>query len=103
MVRDCVANMVIYLQERGFAPRRWATTRGRLVAPGTGVRTARSPSPATSSATWYSNAAARRAASMLESSALGISDETVYAETPDWLISRLGRVPIEPASFEGGA
>ena len=31
--------------------------------------------------------------------ALGFTNDHVYAETPDWLISRLRRVPIQPASF----
>ena len=31
--------------------------------------------------------------------ALGITNDHVYAETPDGLIERLRRVPIEPALF----
>ena len=31
--------------------------------------------------------------------ALGITNDHVYAETPNALISRLSRVPIQPASF----
>ena len=31
--------------------------------------------------------------------ALGFTNDHLYAETPDWLISRLARVPIQPASF----
>ncbi len=30
---------------------------------------------------------------------LGFTNYHVYAETPDWVISRLRRVPIQPASF----
>ena len=30
---------------------------------------------------------------------LGFTNDHVYAETPDWLIDRLSRVPIQPASF----
>ena len=32
--------------------------------------------------------------------ALGFANEHVYAEVPDWLISRLRRVPIQPATFK---
>ncbi len=32
--------------------------------------------------------------------ALGFTNDRVYAETPEWLISRLSGVPIRPASFK---
>ena len=40
---------------------------------------------------------------MRKSCALGFTNDHVYAETPDWLISRLRRVPIQPASFASPA
>ena len=32
--------------------------------------------------------------------ALGLTNDRVYAETDDWLIRRLSRVPIQPATFK---
>src|SRR5271154_1225858 len=100
MVRDGVANMVIRLQESGFDPRK--------VGPDS----------------WESRCPAHRSADralsitrnefnhvLLECRstencqyiriirAVGFTNDHVYAETPDWLINRLGRTPIRPASF----
>ena len=100
MARDAVANIVIRLQECGFDPRK--------VGPDS----------------WESRCPAHRSADCALSitrnehnhvvlecrstencqhfriiGALGFTNDHVYEETPDWLISRLSRVSIQPASF----
>jgi hypothetical protein len=100
MVCDGVANVVISLQESGFDPRK------------VGPDSWESRCPAHRSAEWaLSTARSEHKHVLLECrstqncqdariiGALGLKNEHVYAKTPDWLISRLARVPIQPASI----
>jgi hypothetical protein len=71
-------------------------TRGYRVVRPTAAWTARFPSPATSSTTSRSGAGAQRTAttpSVIR--ALGLNNDHLYAETPEWLISRLRQIPVE--------
>jgi hypothetical protein len=100
MVWDGVANVVIRLQECGFDPRK------------VGPDSWESRCPAHRSAEWALSITRNEHNHVLLEcrsrqncqdariiGALGLKNEHVYAETPDWLISRLARVPIQPASF----
>jgi hypothetical protein len=103
MVRDPVANVVYQLGERGFAPRKL----------GHDAWESRCPAHRGSD---YSLSITRNEFNhvVLECRssencqhirivrALGWTNEHVYAETADWLISRLGRVEIHLAQFKCG-
>ena len=103
MVRDPVANVVYQLGERGFAPRKL----------GHDAWESRCPAHRGSD---YSLSITRNEFNhvVLECRssencqhirivrALGWTNEHVYAETADWLISRLGRVEIHTAQFKKG-
>ena len=100
MARDAVANMVDRLRERGFEPRRV----------GEDAWEARCPAHRS---TDHALAITRNAFNHVELEcrsshncrhfrivgALGITNDHLYAETPDWLIERLKRVPIESSLF----
>jgi hypothetical protein len=100
MVCDGVANVVIRLQESGFDPRK------------VGPDSWESRCPAHRSAEWALSITRNehnhvvlkcRSTQNCQDArifgALGFTNDHVYAETPDWLISRLARVPIQPASI----
>jgi hypothetical protein len=100
MVCDGVANVVIRLQESGFDPRK------------VGPDSWESRCPAHRSAEWALSITRNEHNHVLLEcrstqncqdariiGALGFTNAHVYAETPDWLISRLARVPIQPASI----
>jgi hypothetical protein len=98
MARDAVANMVDRLEERGFEPRRVGEDGWEARCPA-------------HRSTDHALAVTRNAFNHVELEcrsgnncqhfriigALGITNDHVYAETPDGLIARLRRVPIEPS------
>jgi hypothetical protein len=100
MARDAVANVVDRLRERGCEPRRV----------GEDAWEARCPAHRS---TDHALAITRNSFNQVELEcrssqscrhirivgALGITNEHLYAETPDWLIERMRRVPIERSLF----
>jgi hypothetical protein len=100
MVRDGVANLVIRLQECGFDPRRVGADAWEARCPA--HRGADDSLAITRDALNHPVLECRSTQKCPHSQivrALGIANDHVYAETPDWLIRRLSRVPIQPASF----
>ncbi len=100
MVRDGVANMVIRLQESGFDPRKVGPDSWEARCPAH-----RSADCALSITRNEFNHVLLECRSTENCQyiriirAVGFTNDQVYAETPDWLINRLGRAPIRPASF----
>ena len=100
MARDGVANTVNRLQERGFDPRRVGHDSWESRCPAH-----RSADHALSKTRNEHNHVVLKCRSTQNCQdarifgALGFTNDHVYAETPDWLISRLARVPIQPASI----
>ena len=100
MARDGVANIVNRLQECGFDPRRVGHDSWESRCPAH-----RSADHALSITRNEHNHVVLECRSTENCQhfriigALGFTNDHVYAETPDWLISRLSRVPIQPASF----
>ncbi len=100
MVRDGVANMVIRLQESGFDPRKVGPDSWEARCPA--HRSADCALSITRNEFNYVLLECRSTENcqyIRIIRAVGFTNDQVYAETPDWLISRLGRVPIQPASF----
>ena len=101
MVRDGVANVVIRLQERGFDPRRVGHDSWEARCP-----VHRSTDYALSIARGEFNHVKLECRGTENCpytriiGALGLTNDHVYAETDDWLMSSLSRIPIQPASFE---
>ena len=100
MARDAVANMVNRLEERGFDPRRVGHDSWESRCPAH-----RSADHALSITRNEHNHVELKCRSTENCQhfriigALGFTNDHVYEETPDSLISRLSRVPIQPASF----
>jgi hypothetical protein len=100
MVRDGVANIVIRLQESGFDPRKVGPDSWESRCPAH-----RSADCALSITRNEHNHVLLECRSVESCQhiriirALGFTNEHLYAETADWLINRLGRVPIQPALF----
>ena len=100
MVRDGVANIVIKLQESGFDPRKIGPDSWESRCPAH-----RSSDRALSITRNEHNhvllecRSAENCQHLRIIRALGFTNEHLYAETADWLISRLSRVPIQLASF----
>ena len=100
MVRDGVANIVIGLQEGGFDPRRVGDDAWEARCPAH-----RSSDHALSITRNELNHVVLECRSTENCPhtriirALGLTNDHVYAETADWLISRLRRTPIQPATF----
>ena len=98
MVRDAVANMVNQLRERGYAPRKVGHDAWESRCPGH-----RSSDHALSITRNEFNhvvlecRSAENCQHIRIVRALGWTNEHVYAETPDWVISRLSRVEIHRA------
>jgi hypothetical protein len=100
MTRDAVANIVDRLREHGYEPRRVGEDAWEAFCPA-------------HRSTDHALAITRNSLNQVELEcrsshncrhfrivgALGITNDHVYAETPDCLIERLKRVPIEPALF----
>jgi hypothetical protein len=100
MVRDGVANVVIRLQESGFDPRKIGPDSWESRCPAH-----RSADCALSIARNEHNHVVLECRSTQNCQhiriigALGFTNDHLYAETPEWLIGRLNRAPIQPASF----
>jgi hypothetical protein len=100
MVRDGVANIVIMLQESGFDPRKIGPDSWESRCPAH-----RSADCALSITRNEHNhvllecRSAENCQHIRIIRALGFTNEHLYAETADWLISRLSRIPIRAASF----
>ena len=98
MVRDAVANMVEQLRERGYAPRKVGHDAWESRCPGH-----RSSDHALSVTRNEFNhvvlecRSAENCQHIRIVRAIGFTNEHVYAETPDWVISRLSRVEIHRA------
>jgi hypothetical protein len=98
MVRDAVANMVNQLRERGYAPRKVGHNSWESRCPGH-----RSSDHALSITRNEFNhvvlecRSAENCQHIRIVRALGFTNEHVYAETPDWVISRLSHVEIHRA------
>jgi hypothetical protein len=100
MVRDGVANLVIRLQECGFDPRRVGEDAWEARCPA--HRGADDSLAITRDELNHPVLECRSTQKCPHSQivrALGITNDHVYAETADWLIRRLSRVPIQQASF----
>jgi hypothetical protein len=104
MVRDSVANLVIRLQESGFDPRRVGADAWEARCP---AHLGNDDSLAiTRNESSHVVLECRSIESCPHSQivrALGITDAHLYAETPDWLLSRVSRILIQPASFKSAA
>ena len=101
MVRDAVANMVNQLRERGYAPRKVGHDSWESRCPGH-----RSSDHALSITRNEFNhvvlecRSAENCQHIRIIRAIGFTNEHVYAETPDWVISRLSRVEIHRAESQ---
>ncbi len=101
MVRDCVANVVMRLQDCRFDPARSGMTCGRLAAPRTEVQTTRSPSPAITSTNSCSSAGVPRIAGIFESLCARFYERSCVRGNPRLDDRRVGP-PGSPASaFQG--
>ena len=101
MVRDGVANIVIRLQECGFDPRKVGLDSWESRCPA--HRSADSALSITRNEHNHVKLECRSNENcqyVRIIGALGFTNDHVYAETPDWLISRLLRVQVQPAPFE---
>jgi hypothetical protein len=100
MVRDGVANVVEQLRRRGFDPRRVGRALWEARCP---VHRGRDHALAVSrnehSHVVLDCRGQERCAHFRIIAALGLTNEHVYAETPEWLIGQLRREPIERATF----
>ena len=99
MARDGNVNIVVKLEERGFDPPGSPAMPGRP-----GARCIEVPT----GARHHTQRVKSHGARVPEQSALYAhanpgrarhDERPLYAETPEWLITRLNRVPIQPASF----
>ena len=100
MVRDGVANIVIALQERGYDPRRVGDDAWEVRCPA--HRSSEHALSITRNEHNHVVLDCRSAENCPHTriiGALGLTNELLYAETADWLISRLKRTPIQPATF----
>jgi hypothetical protein len=100
MVCDGVANIVIRLQESGFDPRKVGPDSWESRCPA--HRSAECALSITRNEHNHVLLECRSTKNCQDAriiGALGLTNDRVYAETPDWLISRLARVPIQPASI----
>ncbi len=104
MARDAVANMVDRLRDRGFEPRRVGEDAWEARCPA--HRSADHALAITRNSFNQVELECRSSNHCQHSrivGALGITNDHVYAETADWSIARLRRVPIEPSLFTGAA
>ena len=100
MVRDAVANVVERLRENGFEPRKVGSDSWEARCPAHrsadhALAITRDPFDQVV----LECRSAHRCQHFPIIGALGITNDHVYAETPESLLAELGRVPIEPASF----
>ena len=100
MVRDGLANIVIRLQESGFDPRRIGPDSWESCCPAhRSADCALSIIRIEHDRVLLESRSAENCQHIRVIRALGITNEHLYAETADGLISRLSPVPIQPASF----
>jgi hypothetical protein len=100
MARDGVANVVARLRECGFDPRRIGRDLWESRCPAHGsVDHALSITRAEHNHVELKCRSTEACQHFRIVGALGITNDHVYEETPDSLISRLSCVPIQPASF----
>jgi hypothetical protein len=100
MVCDGVANVVIRLQESGFDPRKIGPDSWESRCPA--HRSAECALSITRNEHNHVRLKCRSTQNCQDAriiGTLGFTNSHVYAETSDWLISRLRRVPIQPASI----
>ncbi len=103
MVRDGLANFVDRLRESGFDPRRVGGDAWESRCPA--HRSADHVLSITRNEHNHLMLECRGAQKCAFSriiASLGWTNEHVYQETPDWLIGRLRRAPIQPSSFRSG-
>jgi hypothetical protein len=101
MARDGVVNIVIRLQEQGFDPRRVGSDAWEARCPS--HRSLDRAVAITRNEFDHVVLECRSALNCPHSriiGALGFTNDHLYAETPEWLITRLNRAPIQPASSE---
>jgi hypothetical protein len=101
MARDGVVNIVIRLQEHGFDPRRVGSDAWEDRCPA--HRSLDHALVITRNEFEHVVLECRSALNCAHSriiGALGFTNDHLYAETPEWLITRLNRAPIQPASSE---
>jgi hypothetical protein len=100
MVRDGVANIVIRLQDRGFDPRRVGSDAWESRCPAhRSVDHALSITRNEFSHVVLTCRSTENCQHTAIVRALGFTNDHLYAETPDWLISELRRVDIQPSCF----
>jgi energy-coupling factor transporter ATP-binding protein EcfA2 len=100
MVRDGVFNMVDRLRERGLDPRRIGDDAWEARCPAhRGVEHSLAVTRNEFNHVVLSCRSTENCQHTRIIRALGWTNDHVYAETPDWLISRLRHIPIQPASF----
>ena len=100
MARDGIANIVVKLEERGFDPRRVGSDAWEARCPG--HRSADRALAITRNELNHTVLECRsnpRCTHTRVLAALGMTNDHLYAETPERLITRLNRLPIQPASF----
>ncbi len=99
MLRDGVANIVIRLQERGFDPRKVGSDAWESRCPGhRSADCALSITRDTHNHVVLSCRGEQNCQQLRVIAALGMTNDHLYAETPDWLISRLRRVEVQVSS-----
>ena len=100
MVRDGVANIVSRLRERGFEPRRVGHDAWESRCPG--HRSSDHSLSITRNEHSHVVLECRALEHCTHTSiirALGFTNDHLYVETPDWLVSQLRRVALQPSSF----
>jgi hypothetical protein len=103
MVRDGVANMVVRLRDRGFDPCKVGADSWEARCPAhRSVDHALAITRNEFNHVVLECRSAENCQHVPIIRALGYTNDHVYAETPDWLISRLSRVPVQPALFRSG-
>ena len=97
MVRDGVANIVSRLQECGFDPRKVGQDAWESRCPGhRSLDHALSITRNECNHVVLNCRSAENCTHLKVVRAVGFTNDHLYAETPDWLISRLRRVAVEP-------
>ena len=100
MVRDSVANLIDRLRDRGFDPRRVGHDLWEARCPlHRGMEHSLAISRNELDHVVLECRSTQNCPYIRIIGALGFTNEHVYAETHDWVISRLSRFPIQPASF----
>ena len=97
MVRDGVANIVSRLRECGFDPRKVGQDAWESRCPGhRSLDHALSITRNEFNHVVLNCRSAENCTHMKVVRAVGFTNDQLYAETPDWLISRMRRIAVEP-------